>query len=62
MKNQFYYTKYINSMGKIRWIIGDDDFLFKNNIFKEQNNYNDDGINNLNCINLIITYLNKYLG
>ena len=60
MKNQFYYTKYINSMGKIRWIIGDDDFLFKHNIFKEQKN-NDEN-NNLNCIDLIITYLNKYLG
>lgn len=60
MKNQFYYTKYINSMGKIKWIIGDDDFLFKNNIFKEQKN-NDEN-NNLNCIDLIITYLNKYLG
>jgi len=47
-------------MGKIKWIIGDDDFLFKNNIFKEQKN-NDEN-NNLNCIDLIITYLNKYLG
>ena len=60
MKNQFYYIKYIYLMTKIRWIIGDDDFLFKHNIFKEQKN-NDEN-NNLNCIDLIITYLNKYLG